>query len=65
MSLQPAGVEGLEDRVGVELVIHRNKDEEELAGGRFRKDPGQCLAVVLELGHLVKLCSKVPEAVPQ
>jgi hypothetical protein len=64
--LQPAGVERLEQGVGVQLVIHRDQDEEQAPGDGLRKDLRDLLACVVRPHvQLVDLLREIPVALPQ
>ena len=64
--LQATGVERLEQGVRVELVVHRDENEEQAAGHCFRQDLRDFLAFVLPVSfQLVDLLRKIPVALPQ
>ena len=66
MSCQTPGVERLEQGVRVELVVHRDEDEQQAAGDGLRQDLRDFLAFVARLhSQLVDLLGEVAEALPQ
>ena len=63
--LQPTCIQSLEHGVCIQLVLHRDENEEQVSGYRFRQDSGKGFAVLLYVAQRVELLREVPKALPE